>query len=144
MALAFGLLDHVCMARTLKKKSRKPGHFLREWRESQTPKPSLERVGEMLDALSKTKYRDAPRTFKKIGTSHGNLSRIERGDIPYSQQHLELLADIYRTDPGSLITRNPNEPAPVYAIWNDIPENDRPRAADILRAFVPKTAPNRS
>jgi len=43
----------------------------------------------------------------QIGYDHSNIVRLERGQIPYNQDHLELLAGVYRCEPADLITRNP-------------------------------------
>lgn len=59
------------------------GHYLREWREHR---------GLTLEDLSGL-----------TGMSHTNLSRIERGLVPYAQGGLEKLAAALNTDPASLI-----------------------------------------
>jgi transcriptional regulator with XRE-family HTH domain len=39
--------------------------------------------------------------------SHSSLSRIERGEYGYDQEHLEKLAEVYQTKPGDLLNVNP-------------------------------------
>ena len=40
-----------------------------------------------------------------VEMSHGQLSRVERGESPYSQNLLEGLAKLYRCEPADLISR---------------------------------------
>lgn len=75
---------------------------------------------------------------KRVGATHGNLSRVERGEVPYSQPLLEMLADIYQTDAASLIMRNPLDPQAVWSIWDQIEPEQRMHAADVLRTFIHK------
>ena len=44
---------------------------------------------------------------KRLGTSVASVSRIETGRQPYTQDYLEALASVLRTDPVSLLTREP-------------------------------------
>jgi transcriptional regulator with XRE-family HTH domain len=76
--------------------ARRP-HYLREWRRYR--KLSLATVAE------------------RIGITHGTLSRIERGEYPYNQRHLEALAEVFETDPASLIGRDPRDPEGIFEIW---------------------------
>lgn len=46
----------------------------------------------------------------------GNLSKVERGLLPYNQEMLERLADALETDPASLIIREPS--AEIWSIWD--------------------------
>jgi transcriptional regulator with XRE-family HTH domain len=75
--------------------------FLREWRNYR--KMTLEQVAAL------------------IGYDHSNLVRLETGKIPYNQDHLELLAGVYRCEPTDLISRDP--------------EGD-PNGAEIARQFA--------
>lgn len=43
----------------------------------------------------------------RVEMSAGNLSRLERGLIPYDQRILEAVADALNTDTASLVMRNP-------------------------------------
>lgn len=123
----------MCMTRTRAKKASKPRHFLREWRNYRHL--SLEKVTEHLRALAEARPNYGS---KRIGATHGNLSRIERGEVPYSQPLLEMLAEIYQTDPASLIMRNPKDPDAIWSIWDQIEPLQRMHATDVLRTFVHK------
>jgi len=89
--------------------------FIREWRKHR--RLSLEVLSE------------------RIGITHGTLSRIERGLLPYGQQQLEDLARELGTDPASLLVRNPRDPEGVWMVWDQIPPADRHRALEILKAL---------
>lgn len=90
--------------------------FIREWRKHR--RLTLEKLAE------------------RVGITHGNLSRIERGLRPYGQPLLEALAEELRTDPASLLMRNPLDPEGLWSIWDQIPPTERPRAIEVLRAFT--------
>lgn len=124
----------LCMVRTKARKPGPPRHFLREWRVYRDL--SLERVVEQLKILATE--RPAAAMSARIGFTHGNLSRIERFGVPYNQYLLELLAEIYKTDPGSLIMRDPSSEDAIWSIWDQIPPVERPHAADVLKTFVGK------
>lgn len=79
-------------------------HFLREWREYR--KYTLEGAGEA------------------VGISHAQLGRIERRLQKYNQVLLEQLAELYGTDPASLIMRNPKDPG-IWSIWDHAQEGER-------------------
>ena len=64
-------------------------HFLREHREAR--KLTQEQVAEELD------------------TSKATISRIERGELPYNQDFLELYADLLGVHPSVLLGQPPTE-----------------------------------
>jgi transcriptional regulator with XRE-family HTH domain len=80
-------------------------HFLREWREHRDM--TLEFVGEA------------------VGMSHAQLGRIERRLQKYNQELLEALADLYRTDPASLIMRDPTKEDAMWSLWDQAKEGQR-------------------
>ena len=79
-----------------KTKRKRMRHFLREWREHR--KLTQERAAE------------------RIGISRENLSRIERGLVPYNQDMLESSAIAYMCEPADLVMRNPLMPDPVQSL----------------------------
>ena len=90
-------------------------HFLREWREYRDY--TLEEAGEA------------------VGISHAQLGRIERRLQKYNQELLEALAELYRTEPASLIMRNPQNPEGIWSIWDQAKPGERQeieRYADYL------------
>lgn len=87
-------------------------HFLRQWREFR--EYTLEQVGEA------------------VGISHAQLGRIERRLQPYNQGLLESLADLYRTDPASLLMRDPTQSDAMWSLWDQAREAER----DDTRKFL--------
>lgn len=115
----------LCMKRT-KELTGPPRHFLRKWREH--CRLTLAEVDLRMEALA---------VDARTGTTHGNLSRIERGEVPYNQVLLESLAKIYETDPASLIVRDPSQPDPIWTVLDRIPASQREQLSDVMRAFAP-------
>ena len=83
--------------------NRKPT-FLRAWRKHRglTLERAIERfIAGGLDEMSAAQ-----------------LSRIERGESPYTQDFLELAAIAYQTDVASLLMRDPTDPEGIWSIWD--------------------------
>jgi transcriptional regulator with XRE-family HTH domain len=72
-------------------------HFFRAWREYR---------GLSRDELA-----------QRLGISAAILGRIERMQQGYSQEFLEGCADALRTDPASLVMRDPGDPDGIWTIW---------------------------
>jgi transcriptional regulator with XRE-family HTH domain len=96
------------------------GHtFLREWRK--------------FKKLSQEEAAD------RIGTTQGNLSKIERRDLPYNQDFLEKAALAYGCDPEDLISINPIKPDAPRLVYNKLRQASpamQKRAIDILEALL--------
>jgi transcriptional regulator with XRE-family HTH domain len=60
-----------------------------------------------------------------VELSHAQLGRIERGLQPYNQGLLEALAELYRTDPASLIMRDPTRDDAIWSLWDKAQEGQR-------------------
>lgn len=71
--------------------------YIREWRKHR---------GLTLDRLA-----------SRIPMTHGNLSKIERGLLPYNQPMLEAIAVALSTDVPSLLIRNPTDPEGIWSVW---------------------------
>jgi transcriptional regulator with XRE-family HTH domain len=93
----------------------RPPHFIREWRKHR---------GLTLEQLA-----------ERIGMTHQNLGKVERFKVPYSQTVLERLADALRTDPASLIMRDPADPEGLWSIWDELTPPERRTAAGVLRVI---------
>lgn len=93
----------------------RPKHYLRAWRKHRDL--TLEQVAE------------------RAGTTHATLSRVERGVHPYNQALLELLADIYNTDPASLLMRDPGSPEAIFSIWDQLEPAAKSQVVEIAKTF---------
>lgn len=112
-----GNLHNVAMA----KKHKKPGHYLRQWREFR------ELTQEQLAA----KVRPA--------TNASVISLLESGDRGLSNKWLERLAPALGTKKGFILDMNPYETdTAILEIWGLIPEDDRDRVKGIMQAFAKK------
>lgn len=90
--------------------------FLRAWREHR--EKTLEQAAEF------------------VGITHASLSRIERGLQPYSQPILEGLADLYMTDPASLLMRNPTDSEGLWSVWDNAKPGERRMILDIAKTVI--------
>jgi transcriptional regulator with XRE-family HTH domain len=117
------------------KKAQPPRHYLRAWRESAGL--SLETVADRLQALADSRDTQS-RSFRRLGVTHGNLSRIERGLVPYNQTLLELLAELYKTDPASLIARGPSDAEDVWSLWQTLTPAEKAQATEIIKLLKRK------
>lgn len=88
------------MAPVPKKPHDRRRHYLREWRKA-----------------AGLTQEDAADT---AGISRSLLSKIEAGKVPYNQDLLEQLAEIYRCEPDDLITVNAKLPDPARAFYNQL------------------------
>ena len=96
-----------------------PRHFLRQWRKFRGY--TLEQAAE------------------RVGMTHQNLGKIERGKVPYNETLLMILADIYRTDRGSLIMRDPTQPDPLWSIYDQLAPPERERLVERVADELKKT-----
>lgn len=90
--------------------------FIRQWREKK---------GFSLDALA-----------SRVPMDKGNLSKVERGLLPYNQDMLERLADALGTDPASLLMRDPTDPDGIWSIWDQAKPGERRQIAEVAKTLV--------
>ena len=91
--------------------------YIREWRKARNL--TQERLGDRIE-------KDA-----------SIISRLERGEIPYSQEWLEALAVALNCEPGDLLKPPPGpEEIEAHDILRAIPPAKRPDALRILRALA--------
>jgi len=95
--------------------------FIRQWRIFRGY--TQEQLGGMLD------------------TSGSMISRIESGETPYTQDVLEALAEALRTDPASLLMRDPTNPEAMWSIWDQAKEAQRVMIEEVARTIL-KTGTN--
>ena len=111
------------MAKTRSKEDRKPT-FLREWRKFRDL--SQDRVIERLELEAEFPF------------SKGQLSRVERGEQPYSQDLLEALAGIYGCDTADLLKRNPIEQASeeIWDFYDKMTATQKAQATEVVKALL--------
>ena len=97
----------------------KPLHrptFIRQWRKHRGY--SLDRLAQM------------------VPMDKSNLSKVERGILPYNQEMLERLADALMTDPASLLMRDPTRPDAIWSIWEQASPGERAQIETVAAALV--------
>jgi transcriptional regulator with XRE-family HTH domain len=97
--------------------------FIRQWREHRGY--SQEKLGGFLD------------------TSGSMISRIESGEVPYTQDVLEALAEALRTDVASLLMRDPSNPEAMWSIWDQAKPAQRDLIEELARSVISKTGTGR-
>jgi len=97
------------------KRSRKPT-FIRQWRQHR---------GFSLDQLA-----------ERVPMDKGNLSKVERGLLPYNQELLERIADALMTDAASLLMRDPTDSAAIWSLWDRATLVERRQIEGMANALI--------
>lgn len=119
MEPVFAAVHPMHMARNPKKPPQKPKWrvtFLRAWREHH---------GKSLEVVA-----------AKMGKTHGQLSRIERGISPYTQKILEIAAVEYGCTVQDLLSRAPTEADSIFGVWGKLDDAQRRRAVRMFEAMI--------
>lgn len=102
--------------RSMAKEPRYKLTFIRQWR--QTRHMSLDVLAD------------------RVPMDKGNLSKIERGLLPYNQELLEKLADALQVEVASLIMRDPTSPSLIWSIWDMASQGERLQIERVAEALV--------
>jgi transcriptional regulator with XRE-family HTH domain len=73
---------------------------------------------------------------ERLETSKASISRIETGEQAYTQDFLEACADALRTDPASLLMRDPTDDEAVWSIWDKAKIGERQMIESIVRSVL--------
>lgn len=73
---------------------------------------------------------------ERVPMDKGNLSKIERGLLPYNQELLERLADALMTDPASLLMRDPSNNSAIWSIWDQASQGERVQLESVANALI--------
>ncbi|MGZ3272453.1 MAG: helix-turn-helix domain-containing protein [Caulobacteraceae bacterium] len=95
--------------------------FIRAWRKHR--EMTLGKLAERL------------KTELEIRISEGQLSRIERGETPYSQDILEALAAVLRCEPADLIMRDPTQTDALWSLLDGLKPVEREQAIEVIKAI---------
>lgn len=68
--------------------------------------------------------------------SPAQLSRIENAKSPYTQDFLELAADLYQTTVTNLLARRPGDADAIWTIWDQAKPGERSLIEDMARTIV--------
>ncbi len=72
----------------------------------------------------------------EVDISEGQLSRIERGETPYSQDILEALAQVMRCEPADLIMRDPTQTDAIWSLIDTLKPVERAQAIAVIQALT--------
>lgn len=72
---------------------------------------------------------------EKAETTGATISRLERGEQPYSQALLEKLADVLGCRDIDLLSRDPGPADKILAILNGMSPDSQSRALAVLQAL---------
>ena len=90
--------------------------YIRQWRQHR---------GLSLDQLA-----------DRVPMDKSNLSKVERGILPYNQEMLERLADALMTDPAILLMRNPADTSAIWSIWDQASTGERAQIESVANALI--------
>jgi transcriptional regulator with XRE-family HTH domain len=107
-------------ARPHPKPARRPT-FIRAWRKHR--------------GLTLTQLADRLATELEVDISEGQISRIERGETPYSQDILEAIAAALRCEPADLLVRDPTATDAIWSLWDTLKPVERIQAVEILKTL---------
>jgi ribosome-binding protein aMBF1 (putative translation factor) len=108
--------DRIARTCDMPAKSKYQPTYIRQWRNHR---------GMSLDQLA-----------ERVPMDKSNLSKVERGLLPYNQEMLERLADALRTDVASLLMRNPADGASIWSLWDHASPGERRQIESVVSALV--------
>ena len=73
---------------------------------------------------------------ERVPMDKGNLSKIERGLLPYNQELLERLADALMTDAASLIMRDPTQTGAIWSLWDRASTGEKKQIESVVEALL--------
>ena len=106
--------------------------FARQWAMAKGPRfrPNFIRAWRLSKHLSLEKLA------ARVPMDKGNLSKVERGILPYNQEMLERLADALGTEPASLLMRDPSDPEGIWSIWDQAKPGVRRQIARVAETLL--------
>jgi transcriptional regulator with XRE-family HTH domain len=102
------------------KPARRPT-FIRAWRKDR--------------GLTLAQLADRLATELEVEISEGQISRIERGETPYSQDILEAIAIALRCEPADLIMRDPTAPDAIWSLLDTLKPMQRLQALEMIKVI---------
>lgn len=100
------------------------------------PKPKAKRRPTFIRAWRKHRHLTLENLAERVGITHASLSRIERGEQPYNQDLLDLLAEALMCDPADLLVRDPSDPEGIWSLWERAKPGEREQAIRLLQVII--------
>jgi transcriptional regulator with XRE-family HTH domain len=91
-------------------------------------RPTFIRAWRKHRGLTLAQLADRLQVELEVDISEGQLSRIERGETPYSQDILEAIAHVLRCEPADLIMRDPTQANAVWSLIDTLKPVEREQA----------------
>jgi len=107
--------------RTLRRADRRRT-FIREWRK--------------YHGLTLQQLCDKLELDEGLSYTMGHISRMERGDTPYTQDLLEALARVLLCEPMDLVVRDPNEDASIITLWAALEPGPKSQLTAMVQRMV--------
>jgi transcriptional regulator with XRE-family HTH domain len=98
-------------------------------------RPTYIRAWRKHRGLTLSKLAERLKVELELRISEGQLSRIERGETPYSQDILEALAAVMRCEPADLIMRDPTQPDALWRLLDGLEPVQRQQAIEVIKAL---------
>lgn len=106
--------------------------FSRQWGMSAKPRFRLTYIRQW----RQSKGFSLEKLAARIPMDKGNLSKVERGLLPYNQEMLERIADALQTDTASLLIRDPSEPEAIWSLWDRANQGTRRQIASVAETLI--------
>jgi transcriptional regulator with XRE-family HTH domain len=100
-----------------------------------TRRPTYIRAWRKHRGLTLAQLADRLATELEVRISEGQLSRIERGQTPYSQDILEAIAVALRCGPATLLVRDPAVPDALWSLWDTLKPVERLQAVELIKTL---------
>lgn len=94
------------------------------------PKPKLRRT--FLKEWREHRHLTQEQAAERLNMDRSNLSRVERGEVPYSQALLEAAADAYNCEPWDLLNVNPLKEGAVVDLMAVMKQATPEQRAEII------------
>jgi transcriptional regulator with XRE-family HTH domain len=75
----------------------------------------------------------------QLKTSAASISRLEKGEQPYSQETLEAIADALNCEPRDLISREPGRDT-IWSLWEQAKPDDRETITELAQTILKRRA----
>jgi transcriptional regulator with XRE-family HTH domain len=100
--------------------------FIREWRQYRN--------------LTQVQLRERVIMPSSEQMGQGHLSKLETGQLPYSQPILEQIADALSCSPGDLLMRDLTQDNAIWSIWDKLGKAQKRQAVRLLQAISEEKA----
>lgn len=110
--------------------------WLAKLRHAPVPKPKRVRRPNFLRQWRKYRGLSLAAVGAEIGMDGTNLGRIEKGEVPYSQDLLEMLADLYGCEVSDLLIRDPSDAQGIWSLWEQAKPAEREQIVRVAKALV--------